>query len=200
MTIIIGISGKIGSGKNYLADQLIEHYAAELKTAAFASFAKPLKDDVNAILAAYYPYAVEGDIFGAIADISATFDMPAGQTQELLSKLRNDLLAKPNLNAHVDRSEGVRQALQFYGTEIRRAADDQYWIKRFQQSLDLAKDYILVTDTRFWNEADFLVANGILIRIEISSVRAGEHSRWNCLFRGSFKSLIRNRIGYLSEF
>lgn len=59
--------------------------------------------------------------------------------------------------------EGLRWILQHYGTEYRRAADPDYWVKKAHQALlDLYLEdepgthLVVITDVRFGNEADLV--------------------------------------------
>lgn len=168
MTIIIGISGKIGSGKNYLADKIIEKLGEEGKTSAYGSFAFALKDEMNQIMRAYYPYLASDDILSAIHAIAHDFKISSHHVACLLNMVKDDLKNNPNLDSTVDRTEGVRRALQYLGTDIRRATNDNYWVDSFHGSLNTSVDCILATDARFPNEADSVNnSGGVMIRIEI---------------------------------
>lgn len=168
MTTIIGISGKIGSGKNYLADKIIEKLGEEGKTSAYGSFAFALKNEMNQIMRAYYPYLASDDILSAVCSIAHDFKISSNHVARLLSMVKDDLKNNPNLDATVDRTEGVRRALQYLGTDIRRAENDNYWVDSFHSSLDLSVDYIFATDARFPNEADSVnKSGGVMIRIEL---------------------------------
>lgn len=159
---VIGISGKIGSGKNYLA----EHLEAELVRRGFtvgsASFAFPLKDQFNQMLDSIR--AGKSD-----KQISNDFDIPLGEARTLTAFVRDELAGNPALNAY-DRSVGVRSGLQYLGTEVRRAQDPDYWVKRFDENLDRSVDYTFATDVRFTNEADHVHSIfGYMIRLEVPS-------------------------------
>lgn len=157
---VIGISGKIGSGKNYLA----EHLEAELHkrgyTTGSASFAFPLKNEFNQILDALR--AGKSD-----EQIATDFDIPLAQAKVLTAYVRDELAENPALDAY-DRSLGVRSGLQYLGTEIRRAQDESYWVELFDVNLVHDVDYTFVTDVRFINEADHVHdLEGYMIRLEV---------------------------------
>lgn len=67
----------------------------------------------------------------------------------------------------------VREAMQWYGTDFRRAQDPLYWIKAFQaQLITLQRKHgdkslsVVVDDVRFPDEADACLANGYCFRVE----------------------------------
>ena len=96
--------------------------------------------------------------------------------------------------AHADVNEHARShsphvvpALQFYGTEFRRALDENYWVNKTQarlQSLEMAGKIPVVTDGRFPNEIlSILDLGGEVVRIEVDpQVRAqrlqARHLAW----------------------
>lgn len=168
MTRVIGISGKIGSGKDYLA----RHLAAELTAHGFAtgsaSFAFPLKDMLNRILDTLRAGQVAGDAERAQDfKIATDFGIPYPKAQVLTAYLRPDLAEKADLNAY-DRTPGVRSALQYLGTDVFRAEDPNYWVKLFHGALDETQDFVFVTDVRFPNEADSIrEVGGYMIRLEV---------------------------------
>lgn len=60
-----------------------------------------------------------------------------------------------------------RALLQWWGTEYRRAQDPDYWVKRTAERIQSdAADVALISDLRFFNEFDFVRANGYAVRID----------------------------------
>jgi hypothetical protein len=78
-------------------------------------------------------------------------------------------------------SEEVRRLLQWWGTDLRRADDPDYWVKKTEQfGLKQAKleRWPVFTDVRFPNEADMIKRNGgiivrVLAPIEVRTERLG---------------------------
>lgn len=159
MTVVVGISGKIGSGKNYLADRLIEEYSRRGLKAGFSSFATPLKAELSQIIQS---------LPGPDESIAASYNMPLKQAQKLRELLAADYAARGLSLTAYDRTEGVRRALQYLGTDIRRAVDQQYWVNLFKRAVDRTLDFALVTDVRFPNEADAMIdMSGVILRLEV---------------------------------
>jgi adenylate kinase len=72
----------------------------------------------------------------------------------------------------------VRALLQNYGTEVKRADDQNYWVKRWEKIADHIEDNIVVDDVRFLNEVS-VIANreGVLIRAIVDGEKnADKHS------------------------
>lgn len=157
---VIGISGKIGSGKNYLAEHLELELHKRGYTTGSASFAFPLKNEFNEILDALRADATD-------EQIATDFDFPLAQARILTAFVRRELAENAALDAY-DRSIGVRSGLQYLGTEIRRAQDESYWVDLFDANLVHDVDYTFVTDVRFINEADHVHdLDGYMIRLEV---------------------------------
>jgi hypothetical protein len=169
MSYIVGVSGKLGSGKNYLVEKLMEKIIERGQTAGYGFFAYTLKQELNNIMTHYYPYAVAHMITEGIHSTSEAFNIPLGQMEKLLGMIHDDLLANPAVDSLVNRSKGIRDGLQFLGTDIRRKVSPNYWVDAFYRGAeDSSEDYMFVTDTRFPNEADSVLSHhGVALRLEV---------------------------------
>jgi len=132
--MLVGITGKAGSGKDTFARMLgFETYA----------FAKPLKDALAAM----------------------GFPEPSREMKEAL----------------VPGFEFTwRKAAQTLGTEWGRALQSDIWLamakRYYTQHLLVGKHFLVLTDVRFHNEADWVRENGILCHMSGRSTTAtGEH-------------------------
>lgn len=163
MTSVIGISGKIGSGKDYLSDHLEAALQAAGYTIEYNMFAKYLKqqtDEVITIIRSYPHNSAE-----RIADV---MDMSVEQAQHLVDLLQGELAADSSITAY-SRTPGVRSSLQYLGTEIRRQEDPDYWTKLYEGDVNVAQsDFMFATDCRFPNEADTANRHGMTIRLDVS--------------------------------
>jgi len=71
-----------------------------------------------------------------------------------------------------NKTDVSRRVMQRYGTEIRRAEDPEYWIHRLVMNTGFIRDittfpFVMITDVRFENEADFIHrCGGTIVRIE----------------------------------
>jgi thymidylate kinase len=158
---IIGISGKIGAGKNYLASKLAEVYHERGFKTAEVSYAIPLKDEATRIMEDFRNHPID---FDALAD---QYAIDEHDLITLYERVSNDMTHYPLLTGW-DRTEGVRRFLQYLGTDIRRKQNYNYWVDKVQDYFPKDVDYIFITDARFPNEADKILSlNGTLIRIDV---------------------------------
>lgn len=165
--VVVGISGKIGSGKNYLADKLVNVLAERGYTTSEGSFAHALKNELSQIMD-FYRHRLDDNDAAELA--SKKFNIPLPQMEHLLNCIKDDLLDEsPDEPLHgYSRTEGIRRALQFLGTEIRRSVNPNYWVDLFHESLQ-PTDFIFVTDARFPNEADSVLEHGgVMLRLNPS--------------------------------
>jgi hypothetical protein len=138
---VIGISGKIGTGKTATATELVK-----LTGFARASFSDALKQEVSRIYGVplefcyvkkHLPYPIE-DAY----TIDGVEYWPPQTT--------------------------VRELLQWHGTEVRRKQNPDFWLIQMQKRLvELEDNGAIIDDVRFEDEAKFVKDNGgILVRID----------------------------------
>lgn len=143
LPFLLGIAGKAGSGKDTVADYLTSQYKACYQD----SFAAPLKEAV-------------APLFGIDAD--ALYDTEFKETVDPFWKVT------------------PRQMLQFFGTDLIRnhihkllpEIGQDFWVERFHKGLEesyksVTKDSkwyepecVVVSDVRFKNEVDYILASG----------------------------------------
>ena len=141
---LIGISGKIGSGKTALAEELVK-----LTGFVRVSFADPVKQEVS-------------QIYGVPLEFCYHHKQWACQLRE---KYFIDGVE------YTPPQTTVRDLLQWHGTEVRRKQDLAYWTKQMKGRLNELWDndcpWIVIDDVRFEDEAWFVKDNGgILVRID----------------------------------
>jgi hypothetical protein len=166
---IIGISGKIGSGKNYLSEKIKEELARMGYSTSEASFASTLKDELTSIIKTVNVSFLDSeDASTTIDKMIALYELNYEQANFLYTLILEDLKENKALNGYA-RTENIRRALQYLGTDVRRKQDEQYWVKACLSSVP-SSDYVLITDVRFPNEADAIVnTGGVMIRLEVSN-------------------------------
>ena len=196
MTKLVGISGKIGSGKDtfaeiirlicsapYLTDQTIEHYLKNpnsglIKTEwSIKKFAGKLKE-VASLLTGIPVYKFEDQEFK-----------------------KTNLPEEWNVwYPNQDRSEPmtVRELLQKLGTEaMRNGLHTNAWVNATFANFSYYSKW-LITDVRFPNEAAAIIEKGgILVRLQRNS-DTGDHPSETALDDYDFKIVIEN-TGTLSE-
>ena len=139
--MIIGICGFIGSGKDTIADYLVNlhHFRRE-------SYANTLKDAVSAV-------------FGWDRTMLEGRTKQAREWREQIDPWWAERLDIPHLTP--------RWILQNWGTEVcRRGFHDDIWIASLENKLRASTDDIVISDCRFPNEiAAIKKAGGRVVRV-----------------------------------
>lgn len=123
--MIIGIGGKIGHGKDTIADFLVRAYGFKIVRMSDA-----LKEEVLTRL----PRTLT--TFWSVYNPERPVPTPALLRDMVFNR-------KPY---------GVRELLQEYGTEVRRADDPDYWVRRWAEEA-VKYRHVVAPDVRFFNEA-----------------------------------------------
>jgi hypothetical protein len=147
--MIIGICGFIGSGKDTIADYLVNFHGFRRE-----SFANTLKDAVSAV-------------FGWDRVLLEGRTKEAREWREQVDPWWAQRLNMPTLTP--------RWILQYWGTEVcRRSFHDDIWIASLENKLRTSNDNIVISDCRFPNEiASIKRAGG-----QIAWVQRGQLPDW----------------------
>jgi hypothetical protein len=147
--MIIGVCGFIGSGKDTVADYLVNFHEFRRE-----SFASTLKDAV-------------ASVFGWDRTMLEGRTAQAREWREQVDPWWAERLDMPTLTP--------RWVLQYWGTEVcRRSFHDDIWIASLENKLRTSKDHIVISDCRFPNEIKSIKdAGGI-----IAWVQRGELPYW----------------------
>jgi hypothetical protein len=133
--MIIGICGFIGSGKDTVADYLVNFHEFRRE-----SFANTLKDAVSAV-------------FGWDRTMLEGRTKEAREWREQVDPWWAERLGMPTLTP--------RWVLQYWGTEVcRKAFHDDIWIASLENKLRSSKDNVVISDCRFPNEISSIRNSG----------------------------------------
>jgi hypothetical protein len=147
--MIIGICGFIGSGKDTVADYLVNFHEFRRE-----SFAATLKDAVAAV-------------FGWDRVLLEGRTKEAREWRESVDTWWAERLDMPTLTP--------RWVLQYWGTEVcRRAFHDDIWIASLENKIRNSKDNVVISDCRFPNEIQSIKNAGG----QIVWVQRGELPDW----------------------
>ena len=140
-TMIIGVCGFIGSGKDTIADYLTNFHGFRRE-----SFANSLKDAV-------------AQVFGWDRTMLEGRNKSARVCREQVDPWWAERLGMPHLTP--------RWVLQYWGTEVcRKSFHDDIWIASLENKLRNSTDDIVISDCRFPNEIKSIkAAGGIVIRV-----------------------------------
>ena len=140
--MIIGVCGFIGSGKDTVADYLVNFHEYRRE-----SFANSLKDAV-------------AQVFGWDRTLLEGRTAQAREWREQVDAWWARRLNMPELTP--------RLMLQLWGTEVCRSGfHDDIWIASLENKLRNSQDNVVISDCRFPNEIKSLRASGgIILRVE----------------------------------
>ena len=178
---LVGISGKMGSGKDTVASLLAERFSQSGEKAVIRSLADSLKEEVARLAA----YAIISQNEQELCDLVTSWSgISSIQAQELLKVMHqlvvslleqrvesNEVTAEMLYRNPADKPL-VREVLKFWGNDVRRAQNPDYWV-------DMAAGYAedqrsmgvscVIPDVRRKNEAGFIKdAGGLLVRLNVS--------------------------------
>lgn len=160
--MLIMFAGGLGSGKDTMRELLIEKLA--IKKEFHFSFASPLKDEANDFIEA-------AKVGNNAEQLAVIFNVSVEDAEESLKILGDIPDIYPEVNSR-SRTPEIRKFLQYWGTNVRRKQDNDYWVNIARDVISdkLDKDYIvIITDGRFYNEFNLVKElGGISICLAVS--------------------------------
>lgn len=168
MCLVLGFSGKMTSGKDYTANKLAEYLkleVGEISSFIFYPYSNTLRDEINSIARDYI-------IDKNIEILSNKYHVSVQEIKRFVDLLESDEDFIHNEFDIYNRTPNSRTILQYWGTDVRRNQDINYWVNKTIKIINGLKenfDLILITDVRYKNEAEGVkLLNGSVIRCEIS--------------------------------
>lgn len=163
-SLIYAMSGKMGSGKDTLGNEIKRvlelmpdsDYTSSVKQFTFAT---ALRKEIDTIMDLMKDKSLD--------ELSKEFNVEVSELENLKSMLGNDSI--------YDRTEGSRNAIQYWGTDVRRKQDPDYWVKRLVNDViefiaysKKSESIAYVSDVRFPNEAQSIVdMGGVIVRLHV---------------------------------
>lgn len=189
---IILISGKMGSGKDYVADRLIEKLSQhDLKVERMA-FADPIRKEIDYII----------DLIkcgSSTKEISKTLNVSEKELDKLIKMLESDSEFYQDGFDMESRPKFYRELLQYWGTDVRRRHNKNYWIRKVKETLlDCAPfiDVAVLTDARFGNEVASMYDFNHVYTVRL---QADKQTRKNRVLNRDGEAPIDSELKHVSE-
>lgn len=180
-TYLVGISGKMGSGKDTVASLIAESFSQSREKVVIRSFADSLKEEVAKTVADALMSQSEQDFCDSVTSWSRISSTQAQELLKVLHPLIASLLeqrVEPNevtaelLYRNPADKPLVREVLKFWGNNVRRAQNPDYWVETAAVYVEEQRDMgvsCIIPDVRRQNEAGFIKdACGLLVRLNVS--------------------------------
>lgn len=154
--ILYAMSGKMGAGKDTIGDGIKERLKSYGHNVVSMSYALPIRKEMEEVLNHYEAHK----------DYKMTakyFNVSSCKIKEFIRLLNGKDVYR--------RTDESRLAIQYWGTDVRRSQDTNYWINQLVKMIvsELNNgNSVEISDVRFENEADSILdLNGKIIRIEL---------------------------------
>lgn len=154
--VVFAMSGKMGSGKDTVGDLISKDERFSKFDIIQTSYATPLREEISDI--------VRKLEFGVpIEKLSEDYNVTIHNIDRLTQLLKG--------NSIFQRTPEARLAIQYWGTDVRRKQNPNYWVNKIVEHIIKEINYgrsVYVTDVRFPNEADSILdIGGKVIRLSV---------------------------------
>lgn len=153
--LYFGISGKMGSGKDTIGNILVSNLEASGFRVVKLSFATPIRSEIDELVSDYSNLQEK--------ELEIKYNVEYDKIKRLIHYLEDSNI--------YERTESSRSAIQYWGTDVRRSQDKDYWVKKLAQ---LAVSYmssgysVYISDARFPNEVEAIMDfGGRVIRLKV---------------------------------
>ena len=161
----IVVSGRLAGGKDTVAEAVMARLGCH--DAVRVSFATALRREVDELIDAVRLHGPE-NARAVVAETSGVATARVARSADLICAA---LAADPTVHSYL-RTKEIRLLLQEWGTDVRRAGDDEYWVKQAMREVVThlaANRPVYVTDARFVNEVEAAKQLGFLaVRLEVA--------------------------------
>lgn len=171
---LLAMSGKLGAGKDTIAPLIMDKLESNgfIGKRIHESFAHPLRDEINEIIKCINDSEFSlNDGKTPYRYVQLKMSVTADVARKIVDILKDDVVSGA-VKSSSDRTPSMRLALQYWGTDVRRGSDLDYWVKRAMKTIVghlLDDDDVFITDARFPNEIGAILGlGGTTVRLDIS--------------------------------
>ena len=152
--ILFSVSGKMGSGKDTIGDKVCESLGRKGYKLESIKFSDPIREEIQEIVSLEKTFSVK--------KVANKFNVSCSEIKTLKSLLGE--------NSIYQRTSGTRKAAQYWGADVRRKHDPNYWTKKLAKKIiELANlGYgAYTTGARFISDLDLVLnIGGKIVRLE----------------------------------
>lgn len=153
--ILFAVSGKMGSGKDTIGDKVCEGLGRKGYKLKSIKFSDPIREEIQEIV------SLEKDF--SVKEIAGKFNVSYSEIKTLKSLLGESSVYQ--------RTSGTRKAAQYWGADVRRKHDPNYWTKKLAKKIiELANlgCGAYTTGARFVSDLDLVLdIGGKVVRLEV---------------------------------
>ena len=128
--VVVGIAGKMGAGKDSIAEILCGHFG-------------------------FIRYSMADELKRECADALGRRVAPEGAPADICQVIERDGFS-PSMMWIKPYGASIRRLAQWWGSEHRRTQDPDYWVSRMRYLLSATKSPVVIPDIRFENEAQLV--------------------------------------------
>lgn len=162
---VVILSGKMGSGKDTLAKKLERAFNDNNRTVHIIAYADALRDELDKIVKLIKQFKQPDKIARALS-------VSEDEVKKVIAIFDTDYQFSEVNYSMKNRPTRYRELLQYWGTEVRRKQNDNYWVDKVKDKIHkrllYTDDIFIVTDARFVNEIAALKEfNPVSVRLEV---------------------------------
>lgn len=154
--VFYAMSGKMGAGKDTIGDGILKILKDKGLDVVCMSYSTPMRKEILNITKDFNQLSCR--------ELTEKYSAPYSSIVRLIEILNNEDI--------YERTVASRNAIQFWGTDVRRKQNYNYWVNKLTQlsieNINKGKS-VYISDTRFPNEVDSIIdLDGKVIRLEVN--------------------------------
>lgn len=188
--IFLVLSGKMGAGKDTIAPLVLNELG--YTNTRHLAFADSLKEELTSIIRIIQESDTPHEAIDRVNE-----EMNSTKAFDVVLTLYGDVKNEVVKDGY-DKTTTTRLAIQYWGTEVRRREDENYWVRKTIAKCNEVMNEnisVYITDARFPNEVDAATMNGAVhIRLNI-----GEEEQQRRIFKRDGIQITPSSLAHPSE-